>query len=431
MNHRMKHLMKHLMKLHAAVAILLTGFAFPAQAQDRKGLVWNDRPSIVFGEDINLELKGRALLEWRRFDPEIGEETFNLRTLRVGLAGELTRHLEWEVEREIEEIDEQWQFGEWKDVYGEWRTFDQFRVRGGRFKMPFGLEQNTGVSSLDFAYRALGSSAIAPGRDRGVMAFGDLGRFEYEVGVFNDDGDNAESNQPQFVEQGEDLGQVGPSYAVRLTGDLLRLLPVGRLQSANIGIAYTNSNVPEGLNSLRGEAMWGADFFERVYVKGRRQRFGAQFEWSPGPTSLKAEWMQSREDRKEQSNRDEDLSDYVGTAWYVAGTWFVTGEDKDSDVNPKRPFLRGGIGAIELAARYDQLGFRSDSSTGTAFTNPRAEHLLPNTDRVTTLGVNWITTKWTRVQINAIHEKFEDENRSPATGTATFWSGVIRLNIVF
>ncbi len=419
------------MKRLSVIAILLACTAIPAAAQERRGLVWNDRPSIVFGEDINVELKARALIEWRRFDPDIGEDSFNLRTLRFGFAGELTRHLEWEVEREIEEIDDKWQFGAWKDVYGEWRTFDQFRIRGGRFKMPFGLEQTTGVSSLDFAYRALGSNAIAPGRDSGVMAFGDLGRFNYEVGVFNDDGDNAESDEPQFVEQGEDLDDVGPAVAVRVTGDLLRLFPVGRLRSANLGVAYTNSDIPEGLNGLRGEAMWGDDFHDRVYVKGRRQRFGAQFEWTPGPTSLKAEWMQSREQRKEQSNRDEDLSDYLATAWYVAGTWFVTGEDKDSDVNPKRPLLGGGIGAIELAARYDVLGFKSASDTGPAFANPRAENLLPNSDRVWTLGVNWTTTRWTRVLINAIHESFEDEARTPQTGTTSFWSGVLRLNIVF
>ncbi len=419
------------MKRLFAIAILLACTAIPAAAQDKRGFVWNDRPTIVFGEDISLELKGRALLEWRRFDPEIGEDTFHLRTARVGLAGELTRHFEWEVEREIEEVDDKWQFGAWKDVAGEWKTFDAFRIKGGRFKMPFGLEQTTGVSDLDFAYRALGSTALAPGRDRGVMVHGEIGRFGYEAGVFNDDGDNAESDEPQFVEQGEDLDDVGPSVAVRVTGDLLRLLPVGRLRSATLGVAYTTSSVPEGLNGLRGEAMWGYDFFDRVYVKGRRQRLGAQFEWTPGPTSLKAEWIQSREQRKEQSNRDQDLSDYIGEAWYVAGTWFVTGEDKDSNVNPKRPLLKGGIGAIELAARYDQLGFRSASTTGTAFTNPRSEHLLPNTDRVMTFGINWLTTPWTRVIINAIHESFEDGNRTPEAGTNSFWSGLIRLNIVF
>jgi phosphate-selective porin OprO/OprP len=421
-------------------ALLLTSMlaiaALPASAQekegDKRGFVWDDRPTIVFADNVNLEIKGRTLLEWRAFDPDIGEDVFHLRTARVGLKGQLTRHFDWEIEREIQGDENGKVFlADWKDLYAEWNTFDELSIRGGRFKMPFGLETTTGVSELDFAYRALGSTQIAPNRDRGVMAFGDLGRFGYEVGVFDDDGDNAESNEPQFVQEGEDLENVGPSFAVRLTGDLLRLLPTGRLRTANFGVAYTLSDVPEGLNSLRGEALWGADFFERVYVKGRRQRVGFQFDWSPGPTSLKAEWMQAREQRLEQSNRNEDLSDLIATAWYVTGTWLLTGEDKGSDLTVKSPLFKGGPGAIELAARYERLGFRSGSTTGTAFTNPRADHQVPNSDSIFTLGVNWTTTKWTRVIVNAMHEDLEDPNRSPLTGTTSFWSGLVRLNIVF
>lgn len=420
---------------------LLVMVALPAAAQgkkDRRGFVWDDRPTIVFGEDINLEIKGRTLLEWRTFDPDIGEDLFHLRTARVGLKGKLTKHFDWEIEREIteetnESLEKKIVFGDWKDVYGEWNTFDVMSARGGRFKMPFGMEQTTGVSDLDFAYRSLGSTQIAPGRDRGVMAFGDLGRLNYEIGLFDDDGDNAESNEPQFVREGEDLEGVGPAIAVRVVGDVLRVLPVGRLRSANVGIAYTSSKVPEGLNSLRGESVWGAHFFERVYVKGRRQRYGAQFDWSPGPASLKAEWMQSREDRKEQSNRDEDLSTFIADAWYVTGTWFITGEDKDNNIKVKRPLLQGGPGAIELAARIERLGFRSAATTGLAFTNPRNDNQVPNSDTVFTVGVNWTTSKWTRVIVNAIHEDFEDQARSPlpGTGTTSFWSGLVRLNIVF
>ena len=424
------------MKRVALAAFLLTSLSVPAAAQDQRGFVWNDRPSIVFGKDINIELRGRALMEWRGFDPDIGEELFDLRTLRIGLKGELTKHFDWEIEREINYNDtpdeDMLEWGAWKDVFLQWTKFDSASVKGGRFKIPFGLEETTGVSDLDFAYRALGSTALAPGRDRGAMVFGDLGRVNYEFGVFDDDGDNAESNEPQFVEDGADLKSVGPSIAVRVTGDLLRAFGVhDRWKSANFGIAYTHSNVPEGLNSLRGESVWGDKFFDRVYMKGRRQRLGAQFDWTPGPTGLKAEWMQSREQRNGQSNRNDDLSDLVGTAWYVTGTWFVTGEDKDNNIKPKHPLLKGGIGAIELAVRFEELRFRSATESGTAFTNPRADHQVPNSDQVWTFGVNWITTKWTRVIVDAIHENFEDETRTPESGTTSFWSGLIRLNIVF
>lgn len=416
--------------------MLVAAVALPAEAQkkkgDERGFVWKDRPTFVFGKNIDVEVKGRALVEWRWFDPDIGEDTFHLRTARVGLKGKATKHFSWEMEREITEDDDgKVIFGDWKDVNVEWKTFDEISVKGGRFKIPFGLEQTTGISDLDFAYRALGSTEIAPARDKGLMAFGDLGHFNYEVGVFDDDGDNAKSNQPQFVAAGEDVNNLGPSFAVRVIADLLRPLPVGKLRSANFGLAYTTTDVPEGLNSLRAETVWGANLTSRVYVKGRRQRLGTQFEWSPGPSSVKAEWMQSREQRNEQSNRNEDLSDYIGTAWYVAGTWFVTGEKKDNNIKVKHPLFEGGPGAIELAARIEQLSFESASKTGTAFTNPRADHQVPNSDTVFTVGVNWTTTKWTRVIVNAIHEDIEDVNRAPNPGTTSYWSGLIRLNIVF
>ncbi len=402
------------------------------RAQGRRGLVWDNRPSIVFGEDVKVDVRAKLQLDSRKFDPKIGEDRFDFRTARVALKGDLSKHVDFEVERAIET---EGGFADWKDVYLNWSTFDVLRVKGGRFKMPFGLEQNTGATDVDFAYRSLASSTIAPARDRGVMVYGEISGndFTYEFGVFDDDGDNGELKEPQFVEAGEDLKGVGPSYAGRVTANLLKGLPVAdKLKSMRFGVAYTTAQIPEGLNSLRGQTVWGTvDYFQPVYVKGRRQRFGAQFDWTPGPTGFKAEWMQSREDRDGQSNRNEDLSDFVGTGWYVSGTWFVTGENKDENINPRNPLFQGGIGAVEIGARYDQLEFGSASQTGVAFTNPRSERLLGNTDRVWTFGVNWMANRWVRVITNAIHESFEDASRTPKPGTGAFWSGLIRLQVVF
>ena len=143
-------------------ALFVAVCAAGAAAQDR-GLTWNDdRPTIVFGEDITIGIRGRLQLDWRQFDPEVDEDTFDFRTARIGLQGDVTRHFSYELEREI---DREAQFGDWKDVYLAWKTYDAFRIKAGRFKMPFGLEQNTGPTETDFAYRSLISTAIAPGRD--------------------------------------------------------------------------------------------------------------------------------------------------------------------------------------------------------------------------------------------------------------------------
>ena len=436
-------------------AIALAALAAPALAQDRRGFVWNDRPSIVFGEDVNIDLKGRVQLDGRWFVPDVGEEQFDVRTVRIGLKGDLTRHFDWEIEREIEElydegvtedqvalglVEPRWRFGQWKDVFLNWSTFDGLRVKGGRFKMPFGLEQNTSVSDLDFSYRTLGSTKIAPGRDRGVMAYGELldGSLLYEAGVFDDDGDNGELEEPRFVVEGEDLEGLGPSYAARVVAELFRGLPVhDRLKGAEFGVAYTRSYVPEGLNSLRGEDLWGYDFFEPVYVKGHRQRIGLQADWSPGPTGFRAEWMQSREQRLGQSNRNEDLSDFIGTAWYASATWILTGEDKDGDVTPNDPLFQGGFGLFEIGARYDELTFKSASTEGQAFRNPRADHLLPNTVSTITFGVNWLVNRWVKVVANGFRQSYLDPERAPRVvgqetfGPTEFWSGLLRFQVAF
>ena len=423
------------MKRHLLLAVIALTLAVPAAAQDRRGLIWDDRPSIVFGDDIDIDLRGRVQLDGRWFDPELEEDAFDVRTLRFGLRGELTRHFEWEVEREIDEVlregelEPKWRFGQWKDVYINWRTFDELSVIGGRFKMPFGLEQTTSVSNLDFAYRTLGSVKIAPGRDTGVMAYGELfgGSFVYEAGVFDDDGDNGEQEEEQFVVEGQDVQDIGPSYAARVVGEIFRGLPVhDRLKGAEVGIAYTRSYVPEGLNSLQGEELWGYDFFERVYVKGHRRRVGLQFDWSPGPTGFKAEWMQSREQRLQQSNRNEDLSDFIATAWYSSATWLVTGEDKDSDISPNHRF-----GAIEIGVRYDRLAMKSAGTEGPAFRNPRSEHLLPNSVGTLTVGANWLVNRWVKVVANAMRQSFEDDERTPVLGTKDYWSTLLRLQVAF
>src|SRR5215218_3900037 len=54
-----------MMRKLIVASILLAFAAVPASAQKKRGLVWDDRPSVVFGKGVTVDLKGRALLEWR------------------------------------------------------------------------------------------------------------------------------------------------------------------------------------------------------------------------------------------------------------------------------------------------------------------------------------------------------------------------------
>ena len=158
---------------------------------------------------------------------------------------------------------------------------------------------------------------------------------------------------------------------------------------------------------------------------------GAEVNYTPGPVGVSAEWMRAREERRSQGLGDVDLSDVLTTGWYAAATWLVTGEDKENFNQPHRPLFQGGVGAIEVGARYEELGFESEEKVGPAFRNDRAENILGNSDKVWTLGVNWFPNRWVRVTVNGIREQFDDPPRTPQPGTTEFWSGVARLQLVF
>lgn len=429
--------MKTFSRIALGTMVIVLAVAGPALAQKKKkeekrGLVWDNRPSLVLGKDIHVDLRMKLQTDWRWFTPDVGEPLYDFRSLRFGLKGEATKHVEFEIEREVSRGGEP---GDWKDVYLTWKTFHAISVQGGRFKMPFSAEQLTGPDDTDFAYRSLGASTIAPGREKGGMVFGRFfGRgLTYQAGVFNGDGDNGKLTSEQFVPTGEPQPEAGPSVAGRVTVAALRPLGVpDRLKSLRVGAAYTYGELPEGLNSLKGKSVFGTTtYFKQVYVKGHRQRIGTEIEWTPANFGIKAEWMQAREDRLNQGNRNEDLSDFLSTGWYVDGTWVVTGERKGDSVTPAKPLFKGGIGAIEIGARYDELGFSSASTAGPAYTNPRANHLVPNTDQVWTTGVSYFPNRWVRLVLNGVHESFQDKNRTIKSGTNGFWTVLFRFQLVF
>jgi phosphate-selective porin OprO/OprP len=392
----------------------------------RTGVYWRNRPSIQLGEHVRLDIRLKLQYDERRFDPDIGEDEFDFRVRRWGIHGEIGDLVEFQVERDFQRD------GRWRDLFANWRTFRQFEVMAGRFKVPFGHEQLIGVTDVDFVFRTLVSTTVPPARDKGVMLHGRFLQrgFTYQVGVFKDDGDNGRLQEPQFVLSG-DIPNLGPSIAARVTATPLRPL-AETFEDLRVGFAYGTLKVPEGLNSMRGETAFGTEaFFEPVYVKGRRTRVGTEVNYTPGPIGLTGEWMQAREQRLNQGFGELDLSDVVTTGWYVSATWLVTGEDKEGFNNPHRSLFAGGIGAVELGARYEELGFASEDNTGPGFTNPRAAHILPNSDKVWTFGVNWFPNRWVRVVINGLREEFEDPQRTPLPGTTIFWSGVGRFQIVF
>ena len=360
-------------------------------------------PTLRVGDALRLDvrLKLQADLDGSAEKGEANRgETFSLHRRRVGIQGRLFTRVRFEIERELQ------QHHAWRDVWVNVRAADALEIRAGRFKVPFGLEATTGITNLDFIHRTLGSSALAPGRSVGVMLHGERSVVTYEAGLFDDDVDRAAAAEPALVLPGESSGRTAPTLAARVTA-----APFGRRFGSRprVGLAVTVRTVPEGLNSLRGDMLTDGEFFEPVYVRGRRLRTGIQGEWNPGPFGVRGEYIRVAEARQGQGLGDIDLSDLIGRSWYVSATWMAAGSRK---------------AGLELGTRVERLSFASAEREGPAFLNPRAEHIAPQGAALWTGGATWFVNRWLRVQGNLVRESYGSGDTR-----ARSWRALLRTQV--
>ena len=374
-------------------------------------------PEIRIGQ-FRAALRIRLHFDFRDFDPELGEDPAVFRRGRLGLQGRLYDDLEYEVEADLRDEEHPY-----RDVWVNYRRFRAAEVQVGRFKVPFSLEQTTGIFNINFVERSLIASELAPGRDRGVMVHGRVADdvIAYEAGIFRHDGDNTRFNGNVTDRTWAGRIVVTPWEASR-----------GVLHSAQVGVAVTTGELFEGLYGLRGHTISGYQFFEPVYVKGDRRRLGVEGRWTPGSILVQSEYVRVVDQRNDQGLGDVDLPDAVAQGWYLSGTWAVTGENKSGGgLEPTRPFPTKGWGAVELAARIEELRFGSRGTGGEPpFSNPRAANILTNRDRILTLGLNWYLNQFGRITVNGTRETLQDPARTPLLGRTRFWGAVVRLQFV-
>jgi hypothetical protein len=248
--------------------------------------------------------------------------------------------------------------------------------------------------------------------------------LRYEAGIFEHDGQNARPRNPERVAGDR-------TVALRIGAQPFRTSKT-LLDDLLVGVALTRGDLNgliEGMPGLRARTPLGLEFFDQdVWIKGRRERRGYEMRWRPGPASIKAEYIRVTDERLEQSVEDTDLSPFLAKGWYVSGTIALTGEKKADGLDaPKRPIGRGGIGAVELGLRLEEMTFGSDATGEEPSTSPRADVILGNTDRVTTFGVSWYPNRWIKLQFNLIHEKITDPSQGPLPSQPTFWNRVLRI----
>jgi phosphate-selective porin OprO and OprP len=317
-----------------------------------------------------------------------------------------------------------------QDAYADARFSSWFRIRAGKYKAPFGLSRLQSATEMTFIERGT-PTLIAPNRDIGVMAFGDLlgERVTYQIGVFNGvvDGGSADTDDhsgkdvvarvfahPFRKAQSDTWKQLGVGLAVS-TGSQRGTaatpnLPTYRTAAQQTFFRYRSDLTPEGTTIANGDH-W---------------RVGPQAYYYRGPVGLLAEYSVSNQ----KLRRGVVTGDNTATAWQLESSYVLTGENASyRGVTPRRSFERStggnGWGAFELIGRYGR--FQVDDDVFQVFANPAAS--AQQADDVVG-GVNWYLNRM--VKITAEFETMLFDGGAPDGGDRPTERGVFtRLQFAF
>lgn len=322
-----------------------------------------------------LRLGGYAQLDGRFYladSARAGVDTWVLRRARLIVQGTVARFFDFYIAPDFGGGNTVLQ-----DAYLELRATPKFRVRAGKFKVPFGLERLRSAAALLFVERAL-PTAIAPNRDLGVQIHGELlgGVLLYQAGVFNGvvDGGSADAD----TNDGKDLaGRVFVEPFGRGHGKALARL--------GVGLAATRGEQSGALPSYRSGGQLGFfSYASGVTADGTRTRLSPQGQWSCGALGLFGEYARS----SQRVRRGDDLVRVSNSAWQVAAAIVLTGEEAaPGGVKPKRSFdpAKGQWGALELAVRRNALTIDADAFARGLADPARSARRA----RAWGLGLNW------------------------------------------
>lgn len=295
-----------------------------------------------------------------------------------------------------------------QDAYFNARFFPHFQVQAGKFKEPVGLERLQSGANLLFVERSY-PTQLLPNRDVGVQVQGDIGEglLNYALGAFNGVADGGSGD----IDRADDEKDL----AARIFSHPFKNSELEPLQGLGLGVAGTFGN---HAGSLRGFTSPGQQsIFEyhagtgtnaNTVADGTVWRISPQAYYYWGPLGILAEYAISSTEARRTGGGVAAAENLQHSAWQVAASYFLTGEDNSfKSVAPRNPFKIGetGTGALELTARVSQLKLDKDSFP--VFANP-----ANNASEAFSYaaGLNWHLNRNFKLSLNYEHTDFEGGN---------------------
>lgn len=380
-----------------------------AQALGKKIDVFFNEGLKFKSADGNFEghLGGRVIVHWRNFiyhNERVHSDSFAFRQVKLHLQGKLWKDFEFKVE-----LNTTGAATALDDGYLGMTHWKALQIRVGQFKAPFSLEELTSTRFIDLPERSV-MNRLVPAREIGIMLHGDLAEKVLGYGLMLSNGNGR--NGPDENSDKDLTGRVWFRPAGTAESDYIKNLhfgvaaTAGRRDGKAATAPYTFSDPFTGTTFANLGADAGSVKFDE-----NRYRLNGELAWLFGPGSFKAEYTRTNDQYTELDSEHHHHAHFTG--WYASATFLVTGEMKTWDrIRPNKPLFgsAGGIGAIELAARYSEFQINRglvDSAYFNKDTTAREVHEY-------SAGVNWFPNMNTRLSVAYAYVNYSsDEHTEP------------------
>lgn len=364
-----------------------------------------------------MRVRGGFQVDGRFFTGDsVANDSFYLRRVRPILEGKVFEKFDYRLMADFASgvTQSSANNGSILDAYLNARLWPTFQIQGGKFKEPVGLERLQSWRNLLFVERGF-PTQLVPNRDTGFMVHGGFSEnaLTYQVGVFNGTADGGSNDF--------DANDGEKDVAARLFAQPFKRSSVEALRGLGLGVAGTigdHSGTPRTYTSDGAQRFFtyltGTGTQPNVLNDGQTWRITPQGYYYLGPFGLLGEYVISSQELRQAGGGvgAGRKASFSNTAWQVAASYFLTGEDNSFDVvSPRRPFgfTKGGWGAWELTARVGELDV--DDEAFPVFANPAQSATKA---LVWGVGLNWHLNRNVKLQLNYEQTEFTGGNANPA-----------------
>lgn len=319
---------------------------------------------------------GRVFWDTVRVDDDgspLEKSGSELRRARLGFEATFFKHWEAKLEYDFAGSEADLKDG-WLSYNNKTAGGNAYNVKVGQQHVPFGFHTISSSKYMSFLRRPLfADGPLSPARNYGASVRMDGSRWLVHAGAFLESPEDGQVNV-------DDGGEDETTFAIRVAGtplmnDSKHLLHLGAsymYKEPHGDEVRVRQRLVSHLSDRALDANFGNDVddisafdLEALAVWGPLHALGEFVYWNVD----------------DEGTGDADLS-----AWSIEAGWFLTGESMKykagqfSGISPRRPFLNGGLGAWQLALRFENMDLNDTGISG-------------GDSEVLTAGINWYPVK--------------------------------------